>query len=68
MLAALGPMLVCGGLDLLDIRLADRSVSNSKRQHNCPIAEKSRGRQHKMHGSEKKIVVGIWPEKLAKMG
>ena len=50
MLSALGPVLVYGSLNLVDIGFVDDSFSNGQGKHNYPIAEKNNGRQQKMNG------------------
>ena len=57
MLSALAPMTVDGGLDRRDVLLGNGSFSDGKRQHPNYISERTRGRQQKMQGSQKKSLV-----------
>ena len=70
MLSALIPMPVDSGLNGREVVLSDGSFSDGKGQHfNC-IAERTRGRQQKMHGNEKILITedsagnwsGLWVE------
>ena len=59
MLAALGPVVIDGILNLPDIGFAEGSFTNGHGQHNGPIAEKIRGRQQKVNGIEKNLMRGF---------
>lgn len=60
----ISPRAFDGGLNQLDISLANSSFSDGKRQHNCPISEKINGRQQKMKKSEKSFWPGEFDRKI----
>ena len=58
--AAFVPMVVDSSLNQPKLSLCDRPFSDSNGYYSHYIAEQKRGRQQKMHGSEKSSMAGIW--------